>query len=113
VLGVFGDPQVTGKPAGDDLREGKRTVLVGLTRETLDGAVGKVFDDMLSSRDLNDDQIKFLQQSIVGCGALKKTEAMIEDLGTESLRLLEEIEIDTEAKSALRELARFVMNRSH
>jgi len=113
VLGVFGDPQVTGKPAGDDLREGKRTVLVGLTRETLDGAVGKVFDDMLSSRDLNDDQIKFLQQSIVGCGALKKTEAMIEDLGTESLRLLEEIEIDAEAKSALRELARFVMNRSH
>jgi geranylgeranyl diphosphate synthase type I len=69
------------------LREGKRTVLVGLTRETLDGAVGKVFDDMLSSRELNDDQIKFSQQSIVGCGALKKTETMIEELGTESLRL--------------------------
>jgi geranylgeranyl diphosphate synthase type I len=113
VLGVFGDPQVTGKPAGDDLREGKRTVLVGLTRETLDGAVGKVFDEMLSSRELNDEQIKFLQQSIVGCGALKKTETMIEELGTESLRLLEEIEIEAEAKSALRELARFVMNRSH
>jgi geranylgeranyl diphosphate synthase type I len=113
VLGVFGDPQVTGKPAGDDLREGKRTVLVGLTRETLDGAVGRVFDEMLSSRELNDDQIKFLQQSIVGCGALKKTEAMIEDLGTESLRLLETIEMDGEAKSSLRELARFVMNRSH
>ncbi len=31
VLGVFGDPATTGKPAGDDLREGKRTVLVGLT----------------------------------------------------------------------------------
>jgi geranylgeranyl diphosphate synthase type I len=30
ILGVFGDPQVTGKPAGDDLREGKRTVLIGL-----------------------------------------------------------------------------------
>ena len=28
VLGVFGDPALTGKPAGDDLREGKRTVLV-------------------------------------------------------------------------------------
>ena len=31
VLGVFGDPATTGKPAGDDLREGKRTVLVALT----------------------------------------------------------------------------------
>ena len=30
-LGVFGDPTVTGKPAGDDIREGKRTVLLGLT----------------------------------------------------------------------------------
>ncbi len=28
LLGVFGDPAVTGKPAGDDLREGKRTVLI-------------------------------------------------------------------------------------
>src|SRR5215475_10788135 len=28
ILGVFGDPAVTGKPAGDDMREGKRTVLV-------------------------------------------------------------------------------------
>ncbi len=113
VLGVFGDPQVTGKPAGDDLREGKRTVLVGLTRETLDGPVGKVFDDMLSSRELSDDQIRFLQQTIIGCGALKKTENMLEDLGTESLELLERIEIEREAKDALRELARFVINRSH
>src|SRR3712207_5587490 len=28
LLGVFGDPQLTGKPSGDDLREGKRTVLI-------------------------------------------------------------------------------------
>ena len=33
VLGVFGDPATTGKPAGDDLREGKRTVLVAVTLE--------------------------------------------------------------------------------
>jgi geranylgeranyl pyrophosphate synthase len=54
-----------------------------------------------------------LQQTIIGCGALKKTETMLEDLGTESLELLEKIEIDREAKDALRELARFVINRSH
>jgi geranylgeranyl diphosphate synthase type I len=33
VLGVFGDSAVTGKPSGDDLREGKRTLLVAYTRE--------------------------------------------------------------------------------
>ena len=31
LLGVFGDPAVTGKPAGDDLREGKPTLLLALT----------------------------------------------------------------------------------
>lgn len=36
ILGVFGDPQITGKPAGDDLREGKRTVLVARALERLD-----------------------------------------------------------------------------
>lgn len=30
-LGIFGDPEVTGKPAGDDLIEGKRTLLMSLT----------------------------------------------------------------------------------
>ncbi len=38
VLGVFGDPGVTGKPAGDDLREGKRTVLVARALEMTDTA---------------------------------------------------------------------------
>ncbi len=38
VLGVFGDPAETGKPAGDDLREGKRTVLVARAAERLSPA---------------------------------------------------------------------------
>lgn len=35
LLGVFGDPAVTGKPAGDDLAEGKRTLLLALARAAL------------------------------------------------------------------------------
>lgn len=38
LLGVFGDPAVTGKPAGDDLREGKRTVLLATALQLLDAA---------------------------------------------------------------------------
>lgn len=36
LLGVFGDPDTTGKPAGDDLREGKRTTLIARTAERTD-----------------------------------------------------------------------------
>ena len=34
VLGVFGNPETTGKPAGDDIREGKRTALIALCAAT-------------------------------------------------------------------------------
>lgn len=111
VLGVFGDPKVTGKPAGDDLREGKRTVLIGLTREVLTGTVRNIFDDMLAARDLNADQITFLQQTIVGAGALKKTETMIEELGNQALDELHKLEIESGSKEALIDLAKQVMNR--
>lgn len=105
VLGVFGDPAVTGKPAGDDLREGKRTVLVGLTRESLSASVGAVFDEMLSSRELTNEQIGFLQQTISGSGALAKTERMIEKLADQSLIALDALNIETAAKEELRKLA--------
>lgn len=111
VLGVFGDPKITGKPAGDDLREGKRTVLIGLTREILTGSVRKVFDEMLAARDINSDQIAFLQQTIIGAGALKKTEAMIEELGNQALENLGSMTLEPSGKSALVELAKQVMNR--
>lgn len=44
-LGVFGDPAVTGKPAGDDLLEGKRTVLLAVARAEL-GADPSRADDL-------------------------------------------------------------------
>ena len=113
VLGVFGDPAVTGKPVGDDLREGKRTVLVGLTRETLSTSVAGVFDEMLSLRELDAEQIKFLQQTIVDSGALAKTERMIEDLADQSLEALGALEIAEPAKQALHALALKVIKRDN
>jgi geranylgeranyl diphosphate synthase type I len=111
ILGVFGDPAVTGKPAGDDLREGKRTVLVGLTRESLTPTVGKIFDELLTHRELDAEQIAFLQQTIKGSGALAKTEAMIEELANESLLALDQLQLDPTAMMQLRELAVRVINR--
>jgi geranylgeranyl diphosphate synthase type I len=112
ILGVFGDPAVTGKPAGDDLREGKRTVLVALTRASLTSSSGQVFDELLAQRDLSNEQIVFLQQTIVGSGALAKTERMIEELADESLAALELLQLDSYAKSQLQDLAKKVINRA-
>ncbi|MDE2591746.1 MAG: polyprenyl synthetase family protein [Actinomycetales bacterium] len=111
ILGVFGAPEKTGKPVGDDLREGKRTVLIALTRETLAPTVVKIFDELLTERDLSDDQIRYLQQTIVDSGALRKTELMLEELADQSLAALEHIELAPNAKSQLRALAQKVISR--
>lgn len=111
ILGVFGDPAVTGKPAGDDLREGKRTVLVALTLQNLTPSIGRIFEELLTSRELEAEQIQFMQQTITESGALAKTERMMEELAEESLNALNELDIDPRAKEQLGALALKVINR--
>jgi geranylgeranyl diphosphate synthase type I len=111
VLGVFGDSALTGKPAGDDLREGKRTVLIGYTRASLSNSVGKLFDEMLSSRELTDEQVAFLQQTIIGSGALEKVERTIAELADQAMANLERVEIDSQAKANLKSMAQKVIHR--
>jgi len=80
VLGVFGDPAQTGKPAGDDLREGKRTVLVALTLDHADPPVVALFDKLLGLQDLDETGVDELRDAITASGALGRVERMIEDL---------------------------------
>ena len=106
VLGVFGDEAVTGKPAGDDLREGKRTVLIALTRERLDAPARRVLDDLLGDPDLDAPQVAALQATISGSGALEKTEDMIRAYAVEADRALVGARLDNAAVGDLRDLAR-------
>jgi geranylgeranyl diphosphate synthase, type I len=77
VLGVFGDPEVTGKPAGDDLREGKRTVLVALTLERCSPAQAAQLRAGLGDAHLGVDGVAALREVMVECGALAAVEDMI------------------------------------
>ncbi len=112
VLGVFGDASVTGKPAGDDLREGKRTVLIALTRQTLDASARNLLDEMLGDTELTPQQVSFLQATITDSGALEQVEAMIADYAREADRALSGARLDNAAVGELRELARAATVRS-
>lgn len=70
VLGVFGDPAVTGKPAGDDLREGKRTVLIARTHELTDHTGRRLLLDALGTAD----GVDAVADLIRSCGALEAVE---------------------------------------
>lgn len=78
LLGVFGDPDTTGKPAGDDLREGKRTVLIALARTKLPTNARNLLDELLGDSSLDAQQIALLQNAIRDSGAIDLVERVIE-----------------------------------
>jgi geranylgeranyl diphosphate synthase type I len=105
VLGVFGDPAETGKPAGDDLREGKRTVLVAKTLELATAAQAAVVERHLGDPGLDDAGIAATREVIVDSGALAETEKLIGELTEQALAALQIDGVNPEAADVLRELA--------
>jgi geranylgeranyl diphosphate synthase, type I len=112
VLGVFGDASVTGKPSGDDLREGKRTVLVAYARQGLDAGARRLFDELLGDPGLDPDQVASLQATIVSTGALARVEQLIADYAREADRALSGTRLDNAAVGELRDLARAATTRA-
>ena len=114
VLGVFGDPAVTGKPSGDDLRSGKRTVLLAEAVERADASdplAAKLLRTSVGT-ELSDAQVGELCRAIESVGALAAVESRIESLTGQALALLAAAPIDDDAKVGLAELARLASNRS-
>ncbi|MFC4051385.1 polyprenyl synthetase family protein [Actinomadura syzygii] len=105
VLGVFGDPAETGKPAGDDLREGKRTVLIALTLERASAPQAAALRRRLGDPDLDRPGVDELRAIIQETGGLTACEAMIERYLGEAEKALEAAPITTEAHEALSALA--------
>ena len=113
-LGVFGDPAVTGKPSGDDLRSGKRTVLLAEAverAEKVDPVAAKLLRTSIGT-ELSDAQVKELCLVIESVGALAAVEERIDSLTRRSLDILNAAPIDVQAKVGLSELARLAANRS-
>jgi len=89
LLGVFGNPAQTGKPAGDDLREGKRTVLVALTLDHADPPVVALFEKLLGVPDLDEPGVDELRGAMTASGAVERVERMILDLTTSARSALQ------------------------
>ena len=114
VLGVFGDPAVTGKPSGDDLRSGKRTVLLAEAVELADKS-DRVAADLLRSSigtELSDTQVREVCLAIESVGALAAVEQHIDVLTRRLLETLNAAPIDAQAKAGISALARLAANRS-
>ncbi|MGQ0574629.1 MAG: polyprenyl synthetase family protein [Pseudonocardia sp.] len=109
LLGVFGDPSVTGKPAGDDLREGKRTLLLALGMQRADergaGAARAVLDAAVGDPGLDPETLDRVRGLLVELGAVAAVEQRIEELTRSALRALDAADVAEPAATRLAELA--------
>lgn len=111
LLGIFGDPEVTGKPAGDDLREGKRTVLVIEALRALSPKDRAVLQDSLGNSELEDSEVTKLITLIKNSGAVEATQQRIDELTAQGLAALASLEIDQTAREVLEQLTSLALRR--
>ena len=108
ILGAFGESTVTGKPVGDDLREGKPTPLLAVANREATAAQQAVLDRVGLEDDLGDDDILAIQDVLRDTGALAAIEADIERLAVSAIDAIGASAVTAEAKDALVDLAHFV-----
>ena len=110
VMGAFGDPAVTGKPVGGDLREGKPTPLMAMAMEAATPAQVEVLS-LVGRVNLDDDDVARVQQAIVDSGALGELESTISRLAAEAVAAIDVAPIEVEARGELVALAAYVSQR--
>lgn len=111
LLGVFGDEALTGKPSGDDLREGKLTVLVARAMAGLDESSAENLDALLG-RPLSRTEIEQAQGLITASGAVAAVENDIAQLAAQARTVLNGRIEFSPARQGLSELVRLTCERS-
>lgn len=113
VLGVFGDPSVTGKPAGDDLREGKRTLLVTLAMTSASRDEVDYLQANLGNADLTDADVERIRHILTTSGAVDHVEAIIAQRSEVAIEAITRLDADSQNTQILLRLAESAISRSH
>jgi geranylgeranyl diphosphate synthase type I len=105
LLGVFGDEQVTGKPVGDDLREGKPTALMALAWAAAGPEQHSILRAHVGRSDATAAEVAECQDIITDLGVPEHVEALIADRYQQAMQALEQAPVTAPARTTLRHLA--------
>lgn len=110
-LGVFGDPALTGKPSGDDLREGKRTVLIGLALQHAEADHAAWLDALLRTGSVTDADVARARAILTDSGARAEHEERIAAYAREGYRVLDGAGLPAAGEDACRWLGGILIDR--
>jgi geranylgeranyl diphosphate synthase type I len=106
LLGVFGNPEKTGKPAGNDLRAGKRTALIEEAERRLPGDAYAPILAVLGKGDAAEGPVRAAMELLERCGAHAAVEERIERLFREAQAALQNAGLTDHGTLRLEQLAR-------
>ena len=104
LLGVWGDPRRTGKPAGDDLVSGKPTVILSLAETRLQGPARELLSWVGTPR-LGADEVAVLQEELQSCGVVAEVEELISRHVAVALAALDDRALDPDGVEQLSSIA--------
>jgi geranylgeranyl diphosphate synthase, type I len=111
VLGVFGDPAVTGKDRDSDLREGKRTVLLAKAAAAATGEGRRLLAERVGRPDVTDEEVEQARGLLESTGALDATLELIDHLVGRARDAVDHPAVPSEAAGLLAEMASVVAIR--
>lgn len=108
LLGVFGDPERTGKSTLGDLREGKRTALIAFAEST---RAWPSVASLFGSADLDEDGAEHIRSVLISSGARDRTEELVQDFSSRARAQLDSSRIPERLRDELVPLVESLANR--
>ncbi len=111
IIGVFGEEEVTGKPAGSDIREGKRTLLVLYAYKNGDEKQRRRILELLGKKDLTREELEEIREIFRETGSLEYSQQLMERLVAEAKEAIKDSNVAEPTKTILLELADYMVRR--
>ena len=113
ILGIWGDPQVTGKPAADDIRQRKKTLPIVRALEEEQKNEAKGLKGIYQQEAIDEEAVEAALRILEKLEACRYAETMANDYYQQALAELNATGVENEAQDDLRELAAFLVERTY
>ena len=114
ILGVFGDSKQTGKPSGNDIREGKKTLLVLEGYQKASDSQKKILEQHIGNTEITDQDLNAVKEIITSTNSLELSKQTAAEHAQKAQTILEKLkDVDPDSKQKLQELAEFVVARKY